>query len=323
MTTHPLQDWIPDKLRLTDTDIGCRWLYVGDQQFDAPFFDETRQQCLHYPQNSALYQSLSTLDGLIELAQTVPAVVPTAFIFHVSRCGSTLLSQLLSGNSQHIVLSEVPLLDELLRLHERRPNLPANQQEQAICAALRLLGQQRTGQETRLFVKLDSWHIHEHARLRRLFPTVPMVLLYRSPNAVVASHRKQRGMHAVPGLLPPCLFGLDPATVNYADFDAYTAQVLTYYFGQFLTISEMDSRAFLLAYQPDGLAMIALMAQYLNLQFSDSDWRQIRERSGYHAKYPGQVFREDIPAEPAPTYLLPAISLYNQLETKRLTLNNG
>lgn len=316
MTTHPLRGWIPSKLYQVDNELMCRWQWVGEHRFDAPFFDETLQQCMREPQNSGPYRTVTTLDGLVELAQSVPAVSPSGFIFHVSRCGSTLLSQLLTLNDAHIVLSEVPLLDELLRLPERLATVTAVDQERYMRAALCLLGHRRTGNETHLFVKLDSWHIHFYSLLRQLFPTVPMILLYRAPDAVIASHRKQRGMHAVPGLLPPYLVGLKVEEIDWLNFDAYTAQVLSYYYTQFLSIAEVDPNTFLLAYQPDGLALMTSLAHHLGLPVSDVYWQAIQERSGFHAKRPQQVFNEEIPFTEAPDYLIAARSFFERLEDR-------
>src|SRR5690606_34626620 len=124
----------------------------------------------------------------------LPAVAPTAFIFHVSRCGSTLLSQLLDLDEANIVLSEVPLLDQLLRLPETFPGISRAQQETALQATIRLLGQKRTGHEKQLFIKLDSWHVFFAATLRKQYPSVPFILLYRAPDEVFESHRRHRGM---------------------------------------------------------------------------------------------------------------------------------
>ncbi|WP_019990035.1 hypothetical protein [Rudanella lutea] len=318
MEKHPLWGWIPTALVPNSPELYCRWQWVGGHPFDAPFFDETLRRCLSEPQNSGRYQTLSTLDSLVEMAQSLAAVEPTAFIFHVSRCGSTLLSQLLCLDQTNIVLSEMPLLDELLFLPKRHPQLTPDQQETYIRAVLTLVGQPRTGHEKRLFVKLDSWHAYYYDLIRRFFPTTPIVLLYRSPEAVIASQRKHRGMHAVPALLPPYLFGLKPDEVQMLNFDAYMAQVLTYYYARFGTIADTDPRAFLLAYQPDGTALMRDLAQHLNLSIGAAGWQAIEVRSRYHAKRGGQVFSEEAVSDPDPPYLERPRALFEQLESRRV-----
>jgi hypothetical protein len=181
-TTHPLHNFFPYRLVIKD-ELLCQWMQMGEMKFTEPFFEETILKCRHV--NSNPYLPTTSIEGMIEGAAGIAALEPAAFIFHVSRCGSTLLSQLLSLDEQHIVLSEVPLLDELLRVH--RGSIPQGLEDEALKAAIKLLGQERTGNEKLLFVKLDSWHIFYWKKLRELYPRVPFILLYRSPAEVVRS----------------------------------------------------------------------------------------------------------------------------------------
>ncbi len=312
MSNHPLRDWIPYRFQPADALPNCRWLYTAGQRFDAPFFDETIQQCQQHACNSGRFRVESTLDGVISLTETVPALEPTAFIFHVSRCGSTLLSQLLSLNEQYIVLSEVPLLDDVLRLPEQTRVSPATR-DALFQAVVRLLGHRRRGNETHLFVKLDSWHILFYETIRRLYPAVPLVFVYRRPDAVVASHRSRPGIQAVPGLLPAHWFGLDPADAVHMRSEEYTAHVIDCYLARFQTIAASDNLVSLLPYQPDGLAMMRQLTEQLNLVLPEGDWAAIRQRSGFHAKYPGQVFGQERPLTAVPDYLSSAMKRFSEL----------
>ena len=320
---HPLRHWIPYKLRLMEEQPVCRWLYLADEPLNAPFFDDTQQRCLSHPYNSQPLSVVSSLDGLIDMAQTVPSVAPSAFIFHVSRCGSTLLSQLLSLDERHIVLSEVPLLDTLLRLTDRAKTGPEPQQEQAFQAVIQLLGQQRSGQETHVFIKTDSWHILAYETIRRLYPTTPFILLYRSPDAVVRSQRNRRGMQAVPGMIQPEFFGFTPEEVAGVELDAYMAAVLKRYFEEFLLVAEKDSNCLLINYEADGMTMMDQLMQFLNLAPDEADYAAMKHRCGYHGKYPDQKFMGDEIEAALPDYLQPAMALYQQLEKKRQHLMNN
>lgn len=316
---HALKGWIPYRLGVADGQLIFRWLYVGNNRFVEPFFDETVAHCKNHPYNSTRWQSASTLEGLLEAAQTCSGLNPTAFIFHVSRCGSTLLSQLLAIPERHIMLSEMPLIDELLRLSYTTPShTPStNDRDAAVKAVIRLLGAKRTGNETRLFIKLDSWNLLFYETFRRLYPDVPFVLLYRSPDAVVRSHQKRRGMQAVPGLIEPELFGFDTAAVLDMTLDQYTAAVLERYFQAMLTILETDANIHLLNYQADGTAMLRQLTEVLQLDVRSEELARMTQRSHYHAKYPDQPFSEAMPSEPIAAYLESAMRLYQQLDAKQ------
>ncbi len=126
----------------------------------------------------------------------------------MSRCGSTLLSQMLAALPEHVVLSEAGPLDTVLQLHFREPSVTDEERIGLLRAMMSALGQPRTGRERRLFVKLDSWHTLHLPLIRRAFPGVPWIFLFRNPVEVLVSHRRLRGGQALPGVLPPELFGL-------------------------------------------------------------------------------------------------------------------
>lgn len=136
---------------------------------------------------------------LLDWQAASPGLMPSVFIFHASRCGSTLLAQMLARLASHIVLSEPPPLDQLLRAHYVSPLVGAAQRA-AIDAMLAALGQRRDGRVFRLAVKLDAWNIHELPLLHRCFPDKPWLFLYRDPLEIAASHLQQPCMHMVPGL---------------------------------------------------------------------------------------------------------------------------
>ena len=60
-----------------------------------PFFDLTIEDCLQDPY-CLLFRRQTPLDVLAHLDNASSGSEPTGFIFHMSRCGSTLVSQLLA-----------------------------------------------------------------------------------------------------------------------------------------------------------------------------------------------------------------------------------
>jgi hypothetical protein len=312
---QPLKNWIPYQLTITDQQLLFRWLSVGTHRFAEPFFEETIVRCKSHPVNATGWHSATTLDGLVQAAQESVSIAPTAFIFHVSRCGSTLLSQLLGLPERHITLSEMPLLDEILRLPCREPaiSLSSDERDAALKAVVRLMGSQRTGHETRFFIKLDSWHLLFYDTFRRLYPTVPFILLFRSPDAVIRSHQKRRGMQAVPGLIEPELFGFDPTVSQHMTLDHYTATVLERYFQQMLAIQEADENVYLLPYQDSGVAMLEELTTLVAMDATPAEWTAMAQRSQYHGKYPDQPFQQDVLQPVAGSYMEPVRQLYQQL----------
>lgn len=170
-TASPAEGWIPIKLYPEDDGLMCRWLYVGNKDFTEPFFDETIAACRSLPENGHLKRSMSSTDVLAGWVKDTDVIEPTAFIFHISRCGSTLISQMLGKQPANIILSEVPFFDDLLRYGTKDDCMPAILPQ--LKAAIGLYGTQRNKNKQQLFIKTDSWHIHFYKELRALYPTVP------------------------------------------------------------------------------------------------------------------------------------------------------
>lgn len=144
-----------------------------------------------------LFRHQLPLDSLLEWQARSPGLAPSRFIYHMSRCGSTLVSQMLAALPEHIVLSEPPPIGTILDLNQRG----ASDEERIswMRAWMSAMGQPTNG-EQRLFVKLDSWQTVDLPLLRRAFPDTPWIFLYRNPVEVMVSSMKTTGMQIVPGL---------------------------------------------------------------------------------------------------------------------------
>jgi hypothetical protein len=140
-------------------------------------------------------------------ADTVPL---SGLVFHMSRCGSTLLARILGAPLNHLVVSEPEPLDAVIQWAEIA-DVPYPRKLLAIRAIVAALARQRDPTWHRFFVKLDSWHILSHRLLRDAFPDVPWVFLHRDPVEVLVSLGKKPGIQSVPGMLPEKLIGIDNA----------------------------------------------------------------------------------------------------------------
>jgi len=288
-TTIP-DGWFPEKLLEGNR---VRWVYLGTEAFTEPFFTDTVSARLHFEPNQNRREAVCSVDEFLKLAKQADAVEPSAFIFHISRCGSTLLSQLLSRDERCIVLSEVPFLDQVLRFPFPKDDAGIALRQKFFRAALHLLGRNVNGKQKFLFIKTDSWHIMFFDLIRQMYPHVPVVLLYRSPAEVMRSQDKLKGMHAVPGVIEPELFGFDPETVQDMMQAAYLGRVLERYFEEYLRILESDSRAYPINYHDGVMEMVKRVAEISQVRFDDVTLAGMQERAGTHAKFPEQVFARE------------------------------
>lgn len=118
-------------------------------------------------------------DQHVAIGRNGDPIAPSAFIFHVSRCGSTLLTQMLASLEQCIVLSEPPVIDVFFRNYCQR----TKHQEDRIKIFRQLIAalcQKRFQLESHLIIKHDSWHISRINFIKAAFPDVPLLVCTES-----------------------------------------------------------------------------------------------------------------------------------------------
>lgn len=314
-----LANWVPWQRHNSATALLFEWLYLGEKKFTEPFFDDTILACRRTYPDQRRYKVVSDPDMLLQWAEGLSSLPVTGVIFHVSRCGSTLLSQLLAADEKNSVLSEVPFLDAMLRLPFQQTEVTAGKAEAYFLAALAFYSQQRAAGQERLFIKADSWHLHFYTQFRWLFPAVPFFLLFREPLGVIRSQQRQRGIHSVPGMIEPEVLQLTAEQRTEFNLDRYMATVLEGFYRQMIQILQTDPLAFPLHYKEGMENNILQLYQCLHLPVSTQLAAVFADRCRFDAKRPQQVFSEEQNKEELPAYLAPAFDLYQQLSALRTT----
>ncbi|GAA0540376.1 hypothetical protein [Chitinophaga japonensis] len=297
-----IANWIPYRLCYSGQDgWTAKWLDLGNERMTHPFFDETIQLCRYRQKERSSLESRSSADFLVQACERLDSLEPAAFIFHVSRCGSTLLSQAFTAPAENIVVAEAPLLDEILRAGEKQADNSMATRESWFRAALRLMGQKRNGKETHYIVKLDSWHIHFYECLRAWFPQTPFFFLFRRPDEVIASHEKRRGIQAVPGMLPPALLKTEAPAHYQGDFNRYTARVLEQYYLAMQDICQRHHPGNAFFDYVDGAHnMVDAFSRFAGIPVKDTD--QVQERLKYHSKAAQEVFKPEAQVDAKPYF---------------------
>ena len=181
----PARGWLPIDAIIRSEQPAIEWMDVGDAEFTEPFFYETIARLKSHP------TVVTELDSLLQLEKIADSVEPTGFIFHSSRCGSTLVANACRALNDSIVISEAPVVDKLAsRFFTDAESGSAKEMLYMLFlrAAIGLLGQPRKGSERRYFVKFACTTTLQLERIRRIWPNVPSIFLYRDPVEVIVSN---------------------------------------------------------------------------------------------------------------------------------------
>jgi len=299
---------IPYKLVPANSELQCQWINAHDRRFTEPFFEETATSLRILDPKNRRQQLITPLHQMLQQAQSLDSVTPAVIIFHLSRCGSTLVSQLFATSGRFIVLSEVSF---------SAPGFDETQIPGLLSSSINFYGRKRFAMEEDVLIKTDCWHIFFYDTLRKIFPEVPFVLMYRSPNEVLRSHLKIAGRQTVPQVVDPRIFGL-PGMPDVYQRDVYTATIIEKLLAKFLEVAETDNNCLLVNYNEGALAVVKKIAAFTNIALRAEEMGIMEERSHYHSKKPGELFSKE-PAAEIPECLKEAMRLYEVLEEKRKT----
>jgi hypothetical protein len=291
MDLQLLQGWIPIRIYWQGPQAMVDWCYLGTQRFSESFFEHTVQKCLWQPFN-LLFRHQTPIETLAELQELQPGLPPRGFIFHLSRCGSTLLAQMLAALPQNIVISEAPLIDATLRAHLRDVRITERQRATWLRGLISALGQARNSGEQHLFIKFDSWSILDLPVIREAFPETPWIFLYRDPVEVMVSQMRQRGSQMVPGVLDARSIGLDFATARQISPEEYCARALA-------AICEAATRYYrtddthLVNYSQLPDAVWTSLAEHFGVYYTLEEIERMRAVAQFDAKHTALTFEQD------------------------------
>ena len=224
MELTDLARWTPVRLDFSWPAPAVYWADLSAERFVEPFFDQTVARSASGPRARPFVRT--GLEALVAL-DAEPSLEPAGMIFHLSRCGSTLVSRLLGTLPGVVVLAEPAPLNTLLGLDPDRVD------EAALIRIVRLvvraLGRCRHGDERRLVLKCTSWNIRRRAVLAAAFPETPWIWVQRDPARVLASLLAEPpgwlGLQAAPRRAAR-RFGLDPAAVSAMARTEFAARAL-------------------------------------------------------------------------------------------------
>jgi hypothetical protein len=284
-------DWLPVRVYWQENRAFVDWCCVGKERFREPFFDQTIERRFRQPFN-LLFRHQTPIEFLGELNARLPALAPTGFIFHMSRCGSTLISQMLAALDQNVVMSEPPPVDFILRANLKGAEITDERRIAWLQWIIGALGQKRNREEEHFFVKFDSWNTLDLAIIKRAFPAVPWIFSYRNPVEVIVSHLRLRGAQMIPGVVGNLLPDVDLADVLPMPAEEYCARVLARICASALEhLPHQNAR--LVNYTELPAAVTSTVTEHFRLAYAPEDVERMKLAAQFNAKTPQMNFVAD------------------------------
>jgi hypothetical protein len=251
-----------------------------------PFQDQYLSRCLRTRVFNQLIRPRTAIAPLLAGAAVIAAPAPAGFIFHLSRCGSTLVSGCLAELDDTSVLSESPLLTELVL----DDSLSYAQKKHALPQLIALQAAPFPGRD-RIIVKWNAWDLFAWPLIGAACPGVPRLLLFRDPEEILASHAMSAGRHMVGD---PSLARVDPVFEPARDSDLLDLRIRV--LGRL-----MDAMARLAA-EPGAMAidyarlevpMLEAVCRHFGLSPGAVAVERLARRAGRHSKQTDQPFAAD------------------------------
>ena len=252
-----------------------------------PFQDET---IARYRQTVLVNQFIAPKTALSSLdiqAQSVQPIMPAGFIFHLSRCGSTLISGCVSELDTTCVFSESPVLTEILLDKTLTESAGRSYLQQLVNLQASVFPSRPN-----VIVKWNAWDIFRWGTIRALYPQVPSVFLVRDPVEILASHQRLAGRHMSGD---KALAHFHSVFFHWDDGDELFGKRANVLHGLLCAMHNIfpERHAYLVDYRQLSFQTIATLLYFMGLDLDESSSVKIQMRMKFNSKNPAQLFLHD------------------------------
>ena len=273
-----LKGWLPVDAVVVEGRPGLMWMEMSGVSLTEPFFQQTVERARK--ENRA--ERFTEFDVLLQLEKQLESVAPTGFIFHSSRCGSTLVANACRAVSNSIVLSEANAIDSLVARFITDADNPVKESLYSVFlrGVVHALAQRRTSTEQHLFIKFACCSFAQLERIKRIWPNVPWLFLYRDPVETIVSNMRDA---------PPWLMDNDRRVLSSIIGDAsemtleeLCARTIGSLFSTAYKLANANSM--LLNYNQLSVPVIASVLNFFNVSLSSEELETIARTSEVYSK---------------------------------------
>src|SRR5690349_18470420 len=284
-TTTQFKGWLPVDAVVIEGRPGLWWMEMPDVRLAEPFFQQTVERAK--ADGTHRGELFTEFDILLQLEKTIDSVPPTGFIFHSSRCGSTLVANACRAITDSIVLSEASAIDKLIArffTDTADGGVKASVYSVFLRGVVHALGQRRSGSEQHLFIKFACTSFAQLERITRIWPRVPWIFLYRDPVETIVSNLNDpptwlldddwRVLSSITGATPT-----DVAAMSLAE---RCARSIGSFYSRAVALA--NDRSMLLNYNQLSVPVISSVLEFFDVSPSAQELEAIARASSVYAK---------------------------------------
>lgn len=205
------------------------------------------------------------------------------FIFHMSRCGSTLATQMLASSYRFFVLSEPTIINSVL---DPALDIPLEKRNSLLRATINVLAVCSPSACEQVFIKFRSWNTFYLDTILKGFPQVKWLFIHRNGLEVMSSvFQKPPGWlrsRKIYGKYFCKFLGISEKMLQKISYDEYVARIL----GTFCLIAKStDSRlGSFLDYNDLKSRFIPVINNVWNVELSDREKQVMNDASRLYSK---------------------------------------
>ena len=293
------QRWLPVGFVFGPNGIAVRWMDFGPDPIVEPFFWQTVRKLKSA--DPPARERTTNVRVLTAMASKLPPVAVSGVIFHVSRCGSTLVSNALRAGDGVTVLSEAGPVGTFFRpdLFENSP-LPSERWEETrktlFDCVIRLFAHGARAVEPKVVIKCHAASVLSVSLVRSVWPDIPFVVLIRDPVEVIVSNLEKSATWVKVRNKPEAaskVFGWPAAAVERMTAEEYCARGI----GRFCECASqvVDERCWVIDYEHLDLWSLYGISSFFRIALPPSNSPIMQRVLSSYTKDPAQLrqFEDD------------------------------
>ncbi|HZB45380.1 MAG TPA: hypothetical protein VE360_09060 [Pyrinomonadaceae bacterium] len=285
-----LKGWLPIDAQVCGGEPYVLWMDMRGVPLSEPFFHQTVERVR--AERPARAELLTDIGALIALEKISDSLRPTGFIFHASRCGSTLVSNACGAVRDTLVFSEPSAVDKLLGHFLTKAGgaeFEARLWQIFLRAAVGALGQRRGAGARGLVIKFACCGTLQLGLVKKLWPEVPRVFVYRDPLEIMVSN-----LYNVPDWMrvaeqpehTAAVVGVGPREVTRMGPEEFCARALGKFYDA--AAEHADARTMLLAYEHISAETLAGVVRFFGAAPRPAEIEEIERVSRLYSKDPAR-----------------------------------